>query len=229
MLPPAEQARDSVCSVASGIDDDQRSGRHRRGDCRSPSGSCTGLGACSQADPQRRASRARCCSRDRAGASARAHVSFELDDSARAARAVAYPSFPQPGEARAAEIAVTSVGGAQRHTHREVIVCSTGQDELTAALLLRHEREHHVTLWQSSEKDDTQQRPGATPAHNFAYARPTLATTSTAPTSASALSPPQNLGTGCRSGRLEIESRSTERPEPSRSDASGFVKGEASP
>jgi hypothetical protein len=48
------------------------------------------------------------------------------------------------------------------------------------------------------KKNDTQQRPDATPAHNFSRRRALLATTSTAPTGASALSPEQPRTRDCR-------------------------------
>jgi hypothetical protein len=41
-----------------------------------------------------------------------------------------------------------------------------------------------------------------------------------------ASSPPGNPAVGCRSGRLEIQSRSPERPEPVRPDSSAFVNAE---
>ena len=46
---------------------------------------------------------------------------------------------------------------------------------------------------------------------------------------AAALSPTQHPGTGCHSGRLEIQSRRTERPEPVRPDGSVFVRPAVTP
>jgi hypothetical protein len=65
--------------------------------------------------------------------------------SARARRLAPFTSAGPPGEATGPEFDVVSVAGANLHTHHDVVARATDDDEPTAGLLLRREREHAVT------------------------------------------------------------------------------------
>ena len=72
---------------------------------------------------------------------------------------IAHPAAPAkrggPGEA-SREIAGTSVAGSELHMRHDVVACSIRPDELTAALLLHHEREHAGEAVAEFRKDEDQ-------------------------------------------------------------------------
>jgi hypothetical protein len=77
------------------------------------------------------------------------------------------PEFPSAWRSESTEFGVVFVADANQHMLRDVIACTIGDHELTAALLLRHEREHVGTLGSECRKG---RGPCVRPARRFSAA-----------------------------------------------------------